>query len=124
MWMVECVTSGEGALAMSITPSAAEREIPQDIANLISSYKPRKVIIFGSRARGDSSVESDHDVLIIKETSTRRILRREEAMRGIRQTVPLDLLILTPDEIELLEREGSPFIREILDTGVVVYEQN
>jgi len=109
---------------MSITPSAAERDIPQDIANLISSYKPRKVIIFGSRARGDSSVESDHDVLIIKETSTRRILRREEAMRGIRQTVPLDLLILTPDEIELLEREGSPFIREILDTGVVVYEQN
>jgi len=109
---------------MSITPSAAERDIPQDIANLISSYKPRKVIIFGSRARGNPSAESDHDLLIIKETSTRRILRREEAMRGIRQTVPLDLLILTPDEIELLEREGSPFIREILDTGVVVYEQN
>ena len=109
---------------MSITPSAAERDIPQDIANLISSYKPRKVIIFGSRARGDSSVESDHDVLIIKETSTRRILRREEAMRGIRQTVPLDLLILTPDELEFLEREGSPFIREILDTGDMVYEQN
>jgi hypothetical protein len=52
------------------------------------------------------------------------MLRREEAMRGIRQTVPLDLLILTPDELELLEREGSPFIREILDTGIVVYEQN
>jgi predicted nucleotidyltransferase len=109
---------------MNTTPRASERDLPQDIANLISNYKPRKVIIFGSRARGDSSVESDHDVLIIKETSTRRILRREEAMRGIHQTVPLDLLILTPDEIELLEREGSPFIREILDTGVVVYEQN
>ena len=52
------------------------------------------------------------------------MLRREEAMRGIRQTVPLDLLILTPDELEFLEREGSPFIREILDTGVVVYEQH
>lgn len=109
---------------MGTTPGAAEHDVPRDIANLISKYKPRKVIIFGSRTRGNSSAESDHDVLIIKETSTRRMLRREEAMRGIRQTVPLDLLILTPDELEFLEREGSPFIREILDTGVVVYEQN
>jgi hypothetical protein len=52
------------------------------------------------------------------------MLRREEAMRGIHQTTPLDLLILTPDELEFLEREGSSLIREILSTGVVVYEQN
>jgi len=40
---------------MGITPKAAEFDVPQDIANLISNYKPRKVIIFGSRARGHSS---------------------------------------------------------------------
>ena len=109
---------------MSTKPRAPEQNLPHDILDLISKYKPRKVIIFGSRARGSSSPESDHDVLIIKETSTRRMLRREEAMRGIRQSVPLDLLILTPDELDVLVKEGSQFIREILDTGVVVYEQN
>jgi len=109
---------------MGSTPRAAEHDLPRNISDLISKYKPRKVIIFGSRARGNSSAESDHDVLIVKETSTRRMLRREEAMRGIRQTIPLDLLILTPEELEFLEREGSQFIREILDTGVVVYEQD
>jgi len=109
---------------MASTPRTAEHDIPRDISDLISKYKPRKVIVFGSHARGNSSAGSDHDVLIIKETSTRRMLRREEAMRGIRQTVPLDLLILTPDELEFLVKEGSPFIREILDTGVVVYEQD
>jgi predicted nucleotidyltransferase len=109
---------------MGNMPGAAEHDLPRDISDMILNYRPRKVIIFGSRARGNSSGESDHDVLIVKETSTRRMLRREEAMRGIRQTIPLDLLILTPDELEFLEREGSPFIREILDTGVVVYEQD
>jgi predicted nucleotidyltransferase len=103
---------------------AAEHNLPHDIVDLISKYRPQKVILFGSRSRGQSSAESDHDVLIVKETSTRRMLRREEAMQGIRQTVPLDLLILTPDELEFLMKEGSPFIREILDTGLVVYEQD
>jgi uncharacterized protein len=109
---------------MSDRQKAAEYALPRDISELISKYKPRKVIIFGSRAQGNSSAASDHDVLIIKETSTRRMLRREEAMRNIRQTVPLDILILTPDEVEFLEKQGSPFIREILDNGIVVYEQN
>ena len=109
---------------MNNATSSADHALPRDITELISRYKPRKVIVFGSRARGNSSPGSDHDVLIIKETSTRRMLRREEAMRGIRQTIPLDLLILTPDELEFLQNEGSPFIRDILDNGVVVYEQN
>jgi len=109
---------------MNNATSTADHALPRDITELIARYKPRKVIVFGSRARGNSSPGSDHDVLIIKETSTRRMLRREEAMRGIRQTIPLDLLILTPDELEFLQNEGSPFIRDILDNGVVVYEQN
>ena len=109
---------------MGTKPKAAEQNLPHDILDLISKYRPRKVIIFGSRSRGNSSAVSDHDVLVIKQTSTRRMLRREEAMQGIRQTIPLDLLILTPDELDLLVKEGSEFIREILDTGVVVYEQD
>jgi hypothetical protein len=45
-------------------------------------------------------------------------------MRGIRQTVHLGLLILTPDGLEFPEKEVSPFIRDILDIGIVVDKQN
>ncbi|MBC7217321.1 MAG: nucleotidyltransferase domain-containing protein, partial [Candidatus Caldatribacterium sp.] len=48
---------------------------------------------------------------------------RAEALRGIPRRVPLDVIVPTPEETALLEREGSPFIQEVLSTGKVVYEQ-
>lgn len=45
------------------------------------------------------------DLLIVKRTTTRRIYRRMEALRGIPRSVPLDALVLTLEEIEFLEGE-------------------
>ena len=35
-------------------------------AQLIEKYKPEKIILFGSAARGDAAPDSDVDLLIIK----------------------------------------------------------
>jgi len=97
--------------------------IPSDIKQLIAKYKPEKVILFGSRAWGTSEEYSDYDLLVIKDTPTRRINRREEAMDGIKQTVPLDLIIVTPEEIDHLLKHNSKFLREILTKGMTIYER-
>jgi predicted nucleotidyltransferase len=60
-------------------------ELPIEIRQLIANYKPEKVILFGSRVSGNVHDDSDYDFLIVKETTTRRLNRREEAMRGIKQ---------------------------------------
>ena len=98
-------------------------DLPSEIQHLITNYKPEKVILFGSRAKGTAHEDSDYDFLIIKETSTGRLRRRGEALRGTRRTVPLDLLILTPSEFRIFQEAKTWLVKEILSTGKLVYEQ-
>ncbi len=98
-------------------------DLPIEIQHLIRNYKPEKVILFGSHAKGTANADSDYDFLIIKETSTARLKRRGEALRGTRRTVPLDLLILTPSEFRIFQDAKTWLIREILSTGKTIYEQ-
>jgi len=37
------------------------------IAKVVAKLSPRKVILFGSRARGDNTRESDYDIIIISD---------------------------------------------------------
>jgi predicted nucleotidyltransferase len=94
-----------------------------EIDQIIKNYKPEKVIFFGSRAVGDYEEDSDYDFLIIKDTKTRRINRREEALEGIYLKVPMDLLILTTEEVEYLKNVKSEFLHEILEKDKVIYEK-
>jgi predicted nucleotidyltransferase len=95
----------------------------QEIDQIIKNYDPEKVILFGSRVKNNFNEDSDYDVLIIKDTKTRRLNRREEALKDIYLKVPIDLLILTPYEIEYLKMNESAFLNEIFDQGIVIYEK-
>ncbi len=98
-------------------------ELPIEIQQLIANYKPEKVILFGSRVSGNVHEDNDYDFLIVKETTTRRLNRREEALHNTTRTVPLDLIILTPVELNTLKEMNSQFIEEILTTGKIVCER-
>jgi len=102
---------------------ALEKELHRIVAKLIEKYKPEKIILFGSLASGKIHEWSDVDLFIIKETITRRVYRRAEALKGIKRNVPLDIIILTPDEVKFLCDENSLFIKDILEKGNVVYEK-
>ena len=102
---------------------ALEKELDRIVATLIEKYKPEKIILFGSLATGKIQEWSDIDLLIIKETSTRRVYRRAEALKEIERNVPIDVIILTPDEVKFLCDENSLFIKDIFEKGSVVYEK-
>jgi HEPN domain-containing protein/predicted nucleotidyltransferase len=92
------------------------------VERLVERYSPDRIILFGSRATGDASTDSDFDLLVVKETELRPVDRRIEvetllADRG----VPLDLLVYTPAELRALFASGSPFIEEVFRTGKVVF---
>jgi uncharacterized protein len=98
-------------------------KIMEEINQIIRNYNPEKVILFGSRAKESSKDDSDYDLLIIKNTRTRRLNRREEALKDIYLNIPMDLLILTPDEVDYLIKNNSEFLQDIFNEGVVVYEK-
>lgn len=93
--------------------------VSQKIKELLGS-KLRRIILFGSRARGDASAESDFDFLILADFEENSWPKRSYSIRkGVGYIgEPVDYLPLTPEEFnsKLLIRDA--IVRE----GVVLYE--
>jgi predicted nucleotidyltransferase len=100
-------------------------EIIQDILEkLLTGYAPQKVILFGSYAYGDPTPDSDIDLLIIKETPERFIDRWVTVRRILsdpKRMVPLETLVLTPQEVSKRLTVGDQFLAEIMEKGEVLY---
>jgi len=85
---------------------------------------PRRIVLFGSRARGQAGPGSDVDLLVVLDHITDR--RREAvALRRLLADIPVakDLVLTTPDEIK---RRGSlvgTLLRPALREGIVLHER-
>lgn len=108
---------------MAITGKA--RETIQGILDkLVAGYTPEKVILFGSYAHGNPRPDSDIDLLIIKETPERFIDRWVTVRRLLsdpERTVPLETLVLTPQELSERLAIGDQFLAEVVEKGEVLY---
>ncbi len=105
--------------------SRKTQEVIQDILEkLLAGYAPQKVILFGSYAYGNPRPDSDIDLLIVKETSERFIDRWVTVRRLLSdptRTVPLETLVLTPQEVSRRLAIGDQFLAEIVEKGKVLY---
>lgn len=94
------------------------------VDKLRKHFSPHKVILYGSYAYGNPKPGSDIDFLIVKET-TERFIDRWQAVRRIlsdaARTVPIETLVLTPDEISERIARGDQFLADILKNGRVLY---
>lgn len=102
-----------------------KKEIVRQIVNKIKAqFQPQKIILFGSYAWGKPTEDSDVDLFLIMESN----LRRDERAVQISdlfpyRLFPLDVIVYTPEEIELSLKRGNPFTKEILTKGEVLYER-
>lgn len=96
----------------------------ESIVNRISRYyKPERVILFGSAAKGRFRKGSDLDLLIIKKTATNPWDRILEVDQNIEHNIPIDIFVYTPDEIAERLKLNDFFIKEILEEGKILYEK-
>src|SRR5262249_11728849 len=80
----------------------------------------RRVILFGSLVSGIPTPRSDADLLVIVERSPHDEPRDRvpEVLRALSPLpCPVDLFVLTSDELERFRAEGSPFVRVALESG-------
>lgn len=107
-----------------MTKKAFQAEIKKITAQIIKNYRPERIILFGSLARGNFSEDSDVDLLIIKETKDRRIDRIKKILLEVDYNLPFEPLVYTQSELEERKKLGDSFILEVLSEGKVLYEKS
>jgi HEPN domain-containing protein/predicted nucleotidyltransferase len=89
---------------------------------IIQGYDPERIILFGSHGTKHQGKNSDVDLLIIKETGKRLIDRRVEVEKILSdRSLPIDIMVYTPQEIKYLYSIGSPFVEEVMEKGRLLY---
>ena len=89
---------------------------------IVESFRPQKVILFGSYAYGVPGPDSDIDLLVIMPFEGRIHEQAVKIRRDLSSMMPLDLLVRTPEQVrERVEMEDF-FMREIVEQGKVPYD--
>ena len=91
------------------------------VRRIVQVARPERIILFGSAARGEGGPDSDIDLLIVKSNVHRRRLAMDlyEALAHIDQTV--DLIVVTPEDIEMYGQSPALVLEPALREGRVLY---
>jgi predicted nucleotidyltransferase len=94
------------------------------VRTIVERFDPHRIVLFGSRARGEAQPESDLDLLVEMETELPPLERAVavSALFGLRPW-PLDVLVFTPAEAERLRNVRGSFLAMIDAEGQVLYER-
>lgn len=94
------------------------------VRRIVQTTQPEKIILFGSRARGDARSHSDFDVLVIKDSDEpgyRRDAPLYLALAGM--NAPVDLMVYTPEEVMEWSAVPQAFVTTAIREGKVLYER-
>jgi predicted nucleotidyltransferase len=92
---------------------------------VVEYFRPRKVILFGSRARRDADADSDYDLLVIVDDDTPRDLLSLQAGYEARRSFPRAADVVPCRATTYAKRAGivGTLSHAAATEGVVVYER-
>lgn len=90
---------------------------------LVERFHPRRILLFGSRARGEPRDDSDIDLFIEMPSQRRPPERRDEvlALFGLRPW-SLDVVVYTPEEVASLKGRTGTLLSVIETEGRILHE--
>ena len=100
--------------------------IDQVVEQIVEKFKPQKIILFGSYARGNPRPESDVDLLVVmdvpkgQEMETSLEIRRPLSLL----TFGLDIVVRSRAVIERRKKLGDWFLIDITEMGKLLYERS
>jgi len=103
-----------------------EKRVLAFIAETLSQERAvRRIVAYGSRVRGDFREDSDFDIFVLVSKKTPAL---KDAIRGVfydyemEHEVPFSVAILSREEYDINAALGSPFIKSLIEEGVVIYD--
>ena len=92
------------------------------IARIVKVAQPDRIILFGSAVRGTANADSDLDFLVIKRgVPNRRHLAQAIYRALVGVPVPVDIVVVTPEDVETFKDGVATIIGPALREGREVY---
>jgi predicted nucleotidyltransferase len=104
-----------------------DKTILDDIVHrIVSAVKPEAIILFGSRARGETNPGADIDILVVGEkrlgeeqSRFKTITLIEEALGDL--PYPIDILVYWKEEVESLRRSPNHVVAKAFSEGIILH---
>ena len=100
------------------------KEIQRMVNRIVKEFRPERVILFGSHARGEGGPDSDVDLLIVMpvEGSKRdKAIEIGVALHDVR--IPKDIIVTTPEEFEWRKEIAGTIERPAVMEGMTLYSK-
>jgi predicted nucleotidyltransferase len=99
-------------------PAITAETLQEVMRRILAAGSPRRIVLFGSQARGEAGPGSDLDVLIVEDSSLPRYKRAARYLRALVGIFPAkDVLVWTPQEIEAWSEVPNAFVTTALREG-------
>jgi predicted nucleotidyltransferase len=98
-------------------------KLRQAVERIVELSAPQRVILFGSRARGEQRPDSDADLLVIESEvpdQAAEMTRLRRAIRSLR--IPVDVLVVSEDKFRYWADTPGNVFYEAAREGQLLYE--
>lgn len=92
------------------------------VRRVVEVAQPDRIILFGSAARGEMGPDSDLDLLVVKAgVPHRRRLGQAIHRKLFGIGVPVDIIVVTPEDIQAFQDKVGTIIGPALKEGKLLY---
>lgn len=92
------------------------------VRRVVAIAQPDRIVLFGSAARGDMGPDSDVDLLVVKSgVSHRRRLAQQIHQAFFGLGLPVDVIVVTPEDIRTFSNKVGTIIEPALRDGREIY---
>ena len=103
----------------------AIRHFRRTIQNACFSFRAAGAVLFGSAARGDEKPDSDADLLVVGiglPQARHRRSRETAEVKRVFAPLPLDVILMTSEEVQSNFRNHNPLFLDIAEDGIILLD--
>lgn len=102
----------------------SSQDLQRIAERIVALYDPDTIYLFGSYAKKSMTENSDLDFIIVKRSDLPRPMRGRDVVAILaRVPVDIDVIFVTPEELDAERHEKYSFIGTVLPTAIVLYSK-
>jgi uncharacterized protein len=92
---------------------------------IVERFRPYRIVLFGSQARGDAGPDADYDIFVEMDSDGPSVERAIDITRALTpRRWSLDVFVMTPDEVREWQGLRGTLLRCVEQEGRVLYERS